>query len=111
MVRMKRRGWLRSGIAVSTAAALSAVAAPTAFGMEDWCDSDPVQLVITSGGKIVPIFVTSGARGLLNLTSALLAKISTSSQSADGGTSTLVTVNVTVPKSLLSKSFDTRFKV
>ena len=109
---------LRNGFSTSAkaplstaAAALSTVAAPTAFGAEDWCDCDPVQLVITSGGKIVPIFVTSGARGLLNLTSALLAKISTSSQSADGGKSTLVTVKVTVPNSLLSKNFDTRFKV
>jgi hypothetical protein len=108
---MKRRFWLRSTLAASTAAAVSAVAAPTAFGAEDWCDCDPVQIVITSGGKIVPIFVTAGARGLLNVTSAVLAKISSSSKSVDGGTATEVTVNVTVPRSLLSKSFDTRFKV
>jgi hypothetical protein len=108
---MKRRGMVRTSVAVGSAAALSAVAAPVAFGAEEWCDCDPVQLVITSGGKIVPIFVTSGARSLLNLVQVALATITHSVQSVDGGKATLVTVNVTVPKGLFGKTFDTRCKV
>ena len=107
----RRRAAFRSGLAVTGAAALTAVVAPSAFAAEDWCDYDPIQLSITSGGKIVLLFVTNGAPSLLYVPQLALAKITHSTQSADGGKSLLVTVKVTVPNGLLGKRFQTRTKV
>ncbi len=105
---MKRRMALRSGLAVAAAATLTAATAPVALGAENWCDADPVQLVITSGGKIVPIFVTNGARSALRIAQLLLAKITHTTKSVDGGRATLVTVTVVVPNGLFGAKFDTR---
>lgn len=105
---MKRRIALRSGLAVAAAATLTAVTTPVALGAENWCDADPLQLVITSGGKIVPIFVTNGARSALRIAQLLLAKITHTTKSVDGGRATLVTVNVVVPNGLFGAKFDTR---
>jgi hypothetical protein len=104
---MKRRSALR-GTAVLAAAALTAASAPAAFAAENWCDVDPVQLVITSGGKLVPIFVTNGARSVAHAPQLLLARITHSTKSVDGGRATQVTVNVTVPNGLLGSRFETR---
>jgi len=112
---MRRRSAIRTALVATTAAtattATTALTAPAAFAGEAWCDIDPIQLVITSGGKIVPIFVTNGAPSLLYVTQLLLAKMSTTVQSADGGKSSLVTVKVTVPNGLLGKRFSTRTKI
>ena len=97
-----------AAIATTTAATATVATAPAVFAGDAWCDVDPIQLVITSGGKIVPIFVTNGAPSLLYVAQLLLAKMSTTTQSADGGKSTLVTVKVTVPNGLLGKTFPTR---
>jgi hypothetical protein len=105
---LSRRTAFRTSMAPIAATALAAVAAPSAMASEGWCDVDPIQLVITSGGKLVPIFVTNGAPSLLYVAQLLLAKMSTSVQSADGGTSSLVTVKVTVPNGLFGKVFSTR---
>jgi len=105
---MKRRLALRSGLAVAAATTLTAATAPAAFAAADWCDADPLQLVITSGGKIVPIFVTNGARSALRIAQLLLAEIKHTTKSVDGGRATLVTVSVVVPNGLLGASFDTR---
>jgi len=105
---MKRRIALRSGLAVAAAATLTAVTTPVALGAENWCDADPLQLVITSGGKIVPIFITNGARSALRIAQLLLAKITHTTKSVDGGRATLVTVNVVVPNGLFGAKFDTR---
>jgi hypothetical protein len=108
---MQRRTALRSTLATmvaTVATALSATATPAAFADETWCDMDPVQLVITSGGQLVPIFVTNGARSALHLPQLLLARITHTVKSVDNGTATLVTVSVTVPDALLGNSFATR---
>jgi hypothetical protein len=105
---IKRRTAFRHGLAAAGAAALTAVAAPAALASDDWCDTDPLQLVVTSGGKLVPIFVTNGVRSVLNLPQAVLAKITHTAQSVDGGKATLVTVKVTVPNGLLGRRFETR---
>ena len=106
-----RRIAFRTAVPPLAAAALTTVAAPAAFAGDAWCDIDPVQLVITSGGKLVPIFVTNGAPSLLYVTQLLLAKMQTTVQSVDGGTASLVTVKVTVPNGLLGKTFATRTKI
>ena len=105
---MQRRTAFRTGLAVAGAAALTAVAAPAAFAGEAWCDVDPLQLVITSGGNLVPIFVTNGGKSAAYAPQLLLAKITHSVKSVDGGTASLVTVYVKVPNGLLGESFDVR---
>ena len=100
---------LRTSVAATAATTATALGASAAFaGSEGWCDVDPVQLVITNGGKIVPIFVTNGAPSLLYVTQLLLAKMSTTVESVDGGNASLVTVRVTVPNGLFGKRFSTR---
>ena len=106
---MRRRSALSAALALAPAAALAAVAIPSpAFASDTWCDVDPIQLVITSGGKIVPIFVTNGAPSLLYAPQLLLARITHTTESVDGGTATLVTVKVTVPNALFGRTFPTR---
>ena len=101
---MRRRNALFTALAPAAALTL-----PTpVFASETWCDVDPVQLVITSGGRLVPIFVTNGAPSLLYAPQLLLAHITHTTESVDGGTATLVTVNVTVPHALFGRSFPTR---
>ncbi len=87
---------------------LTVATAPTALASDTWCDIDPVQLVITSGGKIVPVFVTNGARSLLYVPQLLLARISHTTKPVDGGRATMVTVSVTVPNGILGETFATR---
>lgn len=105
---IQRRTALRSTIAAATAGAITVTTAPAALASDTWCDVDPIQLVITSGGKLVPIFVTNGARSLLYVPQLLLARISHTVRSVDGGTASLVTVSVTVPNGLLGTRFATR---
>ena len=105
---IRRRTALSSTIAVAAASGLTAATAPAVLASDTWCDADPLQLVITSGGRLVPIFVTNGARSLLHLPQLLLARISHTVKSVDGGTASLVTLSVTVPNGLLGRSFATR---
>ena len=106
---MRRRHALFTALAPAATAATAALASPApAFASETWCDIDPIQLVITSGGKLVPIFVTNGAPSLLYAPQLLLARITHTTESVDGGTATLVTVKVTVPNALFGRSFPTR---
>src|SRR5687767_13153734 len=105
---MRRRNALSASLAPVAAAAALLVPATSAHASETWCDVDPIQLVITSGGKIVPIFVTNGAKSLLYAPQLLLARITHTAESVDGGTATLVTVRVTVPNALFGRTFATR---
>jgi len=108
---MRRRTALRSTIAAATtvvAGVLTVATAPAALASDTWCDIDPVQLVITSGGKLVPIFVTNSARSLLYVPQLLLARISHTTKSVDGGRATMVTVSSTVPNGILGETFATR---
>ncbi len=111
---MQRRTALRSTLAAVTATALtaasaaSAVTASVAFADETWCDTDPVQLVITSGGNLVPIFVTNGAHSPLYIPQLLLARITHTVKSVENGRASMVTVSVTVPNALLGRTFATR---
>ena len=105
---MRRRTTLHLAPLAAAAAATAVVAlpAPAAHASDTWCDVDPIQLVITAGGRIVPIFVTNGAPSLLYAPQLLLARISHTAEPVPGGT--LVTVRVTVPNGLFGKSFPTR---
>ena len=93
--------------------ALVAVSAAPVSAGEEWCDADPVLVVVTPHGAIVPLFVDTGAQGgLLNLPIALLAVLQTqyTAHPGPGGRGTVVDLAVTVPHiGLLSRgSFATR---
>ena len=106
--RTLRRTVLRRALALTAAAVGTASTAGQVLASDTWCDVDPVQLVVTSGGKIVPIFVTNGAPSPLYAPQLLLAAISHTVRSVDGGAASLVTVSVTVPNAPLGQSFPAR---
>src|SRR5689334_1446889 len=81
---------------------------PSAFAMEAWCDGDPVVAIVTAGGAIVPLFVTSSGLGVQHLPAVLLAAISYTTEATDGGTATLVKLRVVVPGDLFDQHFATR---
>jgi hypothetical protein len=81
---------------------------PSAVAMEAWCDGDPVVVIVTPGGAIVPLFVTSSGLGLQHLPAVLLAGITYTTEPADGGTATLVKLRVVVPGDLFDPRFATR---
>ena len=104
------RGFL---IAVAMLLALSAPPAAVQAGAE-WCDTDPLVLIRTPGGQIVPIFVLVGARGIEHLPAAQAASLlatSHTTESARGVRATLVTVTVVVPNDLFARGFPTRAAV
>jgi hypothetical protein len=85
--------------------------APAAAAEGDWCDDDPVVLIVTPKGNLVPLFNTMGVKGLLNAPQILLAKVTYTTKSVNSGRSTQVDMKVTIPKSLLLGGFDTRTKI
>jgi hypothetical protein len=91
-------------------ALLVALAAPVAAG-EEWCDTDPLLLIATPAGSIVPVYVTSGALGVEHAPAVLLAATSYVAQPVQGGRATLVTLSDTVPGDALGATFATRVVV
>jgi hypothetical protein len=82
---------------------------PPAMASDDWCDSDPILLVHTPAGNLVPVFYNVGAQNILLTPNTLLGGLAMSYTAVptSGGAATKVTVVVTVP-SLLFQSFATR---
>ena len=86
---------------------LAVVVPPTAAG-EEWCEADPLVLIVTPGGAWVPVFVTSGAQGSAHLPAVLAATIRSTSKPVESGQATLVKLEVLVPGDLVARSFATR---
>lgn len=80
--------------------------APGASAGAQWCDTDPVVVIITPRGAIVPIFVNNGAQGAEHLPAVLLASMKYTVEPASSGT--LVHLDVVVPNDLFGKGFTTR---
>ena len=97
-----RRRWVGAALA---AAAAAVHGAPVARAWDEWCDSDPIQLIRTDDGRLLPVvvFYTPGAQvrspldlpRLLALLTGTLLTVRTSSQPVPEGTQ--VTLRVTVP--------------
>jgi hypothetical protein len=105
--------WLGPVLAVPllpALALLAALAGPVAAG-EEWCDTDPLLLIRTPAGAIVPVYVTSGALGVEHQAAVLLVTTQYTAQSVQGGRATLVQVSDTVPSDVFAASFATRFVV
>lgn len=90
--------------------ALVAVA-PAAQAAEEWCDTDPLVLVQTPGGSLVPVYVTNGARGVVHLPAAQMAAITYTVRPIADGRDTLVEMKVLVPDDLFGSGFPTRSTV
>src|SRR5438105_14677491 len=82
---------------------------PAALASDGWCDSDPILVVHTPAGNLVPVYYNVGAQSLLYTLDTLLGTLvmSYTAVATSGGAATKVTVIVTVP-SLLFQSFATR---
>jgi hypothetical protein len=90
---------------------LVAVVPAASAGSNDWCDDDPIVVIQTPGGNLVPLYNTMGVLGLENAAYIALAKVSYTAQPASGGNGTLVKLDVTIPNELLGSSFPTRAKI
>ena len=124
-----RRGSFRYGsavaLALATAGAPGAPGAPGALqrsgvapgaavaqASDEWCDTDPLLLVVTPQGNLVPVFYLTGVQAPLQVGLALLGLLSmthTAVPAPGGGTQ--VTVTVTVPNGLLGARYPARLKV
>ena len=97
-------------VALVLLAALLGPAVPARAGAE-WCDTDPLLLITTPGGHVVPVFILVGTQGLLHLPAAQAASIlatSAAAESTAGGRATRVTVTVTVPDDPFGRGFPVR---
>jgi hypothetical protein len=89
----------------------TSVTATSAQAGAEWCDTDPLILISTPGGQIVPVFILVGALGLEHLPAAQAASLLATShtvKSTRGGLATSVTVTVEVPDDLFARGFPTR---
>jgi hypothetical protein len=89
---------------------IEAVHAPFALASDGWCDTDPILVIQTPTGRLVPVYVTVGAQSLLLSPNTLLGSLVldyTAVPTSDGK-ATLVTAVVNVPTSLLTGSIATR---
>ena len=86
------------------------IAAPVANASDGWCDTDPILLIHTPAGRLVPVYVMVGAQNLLFTPDTMLGSLLLSYTAAptSNGSATNVSVVVTVPPSLLDPSFATR---
>lgn len=95
-------------LALVAAFAMLAAAPSAVDASEQWCDADPLVLVQTPGGALVPVYVTSGAQGTEHLPAVLLATITYSAAPTADGAGTLVELRVRVPNDLFGSNFPTR---
>jgi hypothetical protein len=79
-----------------------------AASADEWCDSDPVVMIKTPSGSLVPVYVNTGARGAEHLPAALAAQMDYAAASVANGSATKVKLTVMVPPDAFSSSFDTR---
>ena len=82
---------------------------PAALASDGWCDSDPILVVQTPAGNLVPVYYNVGSQSLVFTPNTLLGALvmSYTAVPTSGGAATKVTLVVMVP-SLLDQSFATR---
>ncbi len=76
----------------------------------EWCDTDPLLVITTPGGHVVPVFILVGALGLAHLPAAQAASLlaTSAAEGTAGGRATRVTVTVVVPDDPFGGGFPTR---
>jgi hypothetical protein len=99
----------RLACAITLATLCLCVPTTVARAGEQWCEDDPLIVVQTPEGALVPVYVTNGARGVENLPFVLLTSVTYSVKKLGRGT--VVDMAVTVPNDPLSPPFETRSTV
>jgi hypothetical protein len=95
-------------VAVSVVLLLLTGSVRDSYASEEWCEYDPVVLVTTPGGSIIPVYLLIGAAGLENLPLVTAAQHSRIVEPTDMGRATLVQLEVLVPRRLGGGTFATR---
>src|SRR5829696_8325820 len=62
-------------VALAAAVALLWPGAPVAHAWDEWCDTDPLLVVITPRGATVPVFYLTGVYGERNVVAGLLGNL------------------------------------
>ena len=75
----------------------------------DWCETDPLEVIVTPAGSSVPVYVTNGALGTEHLGAVQLAVISYTVNAEGGGTS--VKMSVLIPDDAWGTQYPTRTAV
>jgi hypothetical protein len=92
-----RAGMMRLLLVMVSALVLLVGLVPGTSAGDEWCEVDPVVVIRTPGGSVVPVYVNIRAQGLEHLAAIQQAQVSHTTQSTDGGTATLVRMTVMVP--------------
>ena len=90
---------------------LGILAMPAGAAAAEWCDTDPLVLITTPGGNIVPVYVLVSAAGIEHLPAVQVASIlytTVAVAARAGGQATRVTLTVTVPDDAFATGFPTR---
>jgi hypothetical protein len=95
-------------VAVSVVLLLLTGSVRGSYASEEWCEYDPVVLVTTPGGSIVPVYLLIGAAGLENLPLVTAAQYNRIVEPTNSGRATLVRLEVLVPRRLDGGVFPTR---
>jgi hypothetical protein len=103
-----RTNRFRAALVSMLAGLLLSVGVAPAASADEWCDSDPVVVISTPNGFLVPVFLNNGARGVEHLLAAQSAKVDYTVSSVANGSSTKVKLSVVVPPDIFSTSFQTR---
>jgi hypothetical protein len=95
-------------LAIVAAFVLCAAVAPATSASDQWCEVDPLIVVVTPGGGVVPLYVTKMALGLEHLVTIQAAPVSYAVKPVGGGTATMVQVTVAIPNDLFGSNYPTR---
>jgi hypothetical protein len=95
-------------LAIFTMAMIVLAFAPARVAAAEWCDTDPLVLITTPGGAVVPVYVTNGALGAEHLATVQLAAMTYTTQPTANGRATLVHLDVRIPDDVFASHFATR---
>jgi hypothetical protein len=84
---------------------------PGAGASSEWCEVDPLVVIVTPGGSAVPVYVNIRAQGYEHAATLEFSEISYTTQSTDGGTATIVRMTVRVPRDLFSDRYPVQIVV
>lgn len=76
-----------------------------ASASSQWCEVDPLAVIITPHGALVPVYTNNAADGLLHLTSLTLGQVSYTVSPSDNGTKTLVNMSILIPNDLFGSNY------
>ena len=97
----------RAGLAALLGVLAGAAPVGVAQAGEQWCETDPLVVIRTPSGELVPLFVTNGAAGVEYLALVQLARMDYTTVSVEGARATLVRLLVIVPSTWDGRRFAT----